>query len=124
MSSWKPLIAGSCALIFACSTADTPSTAEPGTDAGGGEVRIDSVNTMRAAPMSLVALSGSGFAATGTLWVRFLDARGYAVAVPAVRATPTRVTAVVPPYIDVAAGAIGHATVGLDMSADPKDRVR
>jgi hypothetical protein len=119
------LIASSWALLVACSQSDTSSPAGPGVDAGGaGQARIDSVNTMSAAPMSLVEISGAGFAASGTSWVRFLDARGYALAAPAVQATPTRVVAAVPPYVDLTSGAIGRATVELDVSADPKEKVR
>jgi hypothetical protein len=115
-------IVGSWALMIACSQTDTSSPAV-GTDAGSGEVHIDSVSTTSAAPMSLVALSGTGFSANRSLWVRFLDVRGYALAVPALQVTPTSVTAAVPPYLDVGSGAVSHATVDLDVSADPKEKL-
>ena len=119
-----PLIVGALAIFVGCSTSDAPAGA-PGTDGGGvGEAHIDSISTMSAAPMSLVTLSGTGFDTKAALWVRFVDAHGYALAVPAVQVSSTRVTAAVPPYFDVASGAIGHAPVDLDVSADPSQSVR
>ncbi len=124
MRIWTRLILGSCAVILGCSQSDNPASG-PGTDAGGASaVQIDSVDTMSAAPMSLITLSGTGFDSSGTLWIRFLDAHGYALSVPAVRVTPTTALAAVPPYVDPGSGAIGQATVDLDVSADPVSSVR
>src|SRR5260221_2692108 len=119
-----PLFVGALAIFVGCSTSDTPAGG-PGTDGGGiGEAHIDSISTMSAAPMSLVTLSGTGFDPNAALWVRFVDTHGYELSVPAVRISPTRVTAAVPPYLDVGSGAISHAPVDLDVRADPSQPVR
>src|SRR5258708_15411078 len=93
-----PLVVGALAILLGCSTSDTPP-AGPGPDSGGvGEAHIDSIRSINAAPMSLLTLTGSGFDASTSPWVRFGDAHGYALARPAAPISSTSVTAAVPPY--------------------------
>ena len=80
-----------------------------------GAIRLQGLSELRAAPMSLLTITGTGFDSNAALKVRFFDEQGYAVDVPASKFDSTSVTVSVPPFIDLATGAFGLGLVEIQV---------
>jgi hypothetical protein len=76
---------------------------------------ITSLSTNSAAPVSILAIAGSGFDPTATLSVSFFDNKGFRLDIPVLVAGPTSVEVAVPPYINPATGTFGPGTVNVQL---------
>lgn len=76
---------------------------------------VASLSKTVANPLSLVSLNGSGFNPKARLYVRFFDATGFSLEIPAASVSESIVSVAAPPYIDMASGRFGSATVSLQL---------
>lgn len=81
----------------------------------GSGLVVNSLSLASAVPGQVLTITGSGFDPAAELSVRFLDAQGFDVKVPAVPAGPTSLTVGVPLFTNFVTGQLGSGAVSVQV---------
>jgi hypothetical protein len=87
----------------------------PNTGPSPEQIQITTLSSDKAAPASILAVTGSGFDLNSILKVRFSDAQNFSIDCPVINANPTSVMVSVPPYIDTTTGQFASGVVAVQL---------